>query len=364
MKVQQLVLRNFRNYDLLELTPDAGVNVLLGNNAQGKTNIIEAIYYSALGRSHRTSSDEEMIRWDTDGGAIQVLFSRMAVEQELRVQFTKDKGKSCFHNGHKIKPKEMVGMFNAVLFAPEDLMLVKGAPVLRRRFLDGEISQASPYYYQQLLGYNRILGQRNNLLKKIRERKATEDMLDLWDPQLAKAAAAIVVKRLEAVKKLAMLANLMHRKITANQENLQLQYQVAGMEETDLSAEAYEKALVAGRRQDTFRGSTSVGPHRDDLVMLVNNVVLRAYGSQGQQRTGALSLKLAELEYIKSETGEYPVLLLDDVMSELDERRREHLVAFIRERIQTFISATDAAYFPNNFTSCYYQVVQGRVEKR
>ncbi|WP_346355092.1 DNA replication/repair protein RecF [Azotosporobacter soli] len=363
MKVQQLILRNFRNYDVLELSPAAGINILLGNNAQGKTNIIEALYYSALGRSHRTSSDEEMIRWEQDGGAIQVLFSRMGVEQELRIQFLPSKGKSCFHNGHKIKAKDIVGMFNAVLFAPEDLMLVKGAPVLRRRFLDGEISQASPYYYQQLLSYNRILGQRNHLLKKIRERKAKEELLDSWDPQLAKAAASIVGKRLEAVKKLAMLANLMHRKITANQENLQVQYQLSGIGEGDLSPAAYEKALLEGRRQDVFRGSTGVGPHRDDLTLLVNNVALRSFGSQGQQRTGALSLKLAELEYIKSETGEYPVLLLDDVMSELDESRREHLLAFIKDRIQTFISATDEAYFPKNFNSCYYQVVQGRVTK-
>lgn len=364
MKVRELILRDFRNYDLLELTPSEGVNILLGNNAQGKTNIIEALFYSALGRSHRTSSDEELIRWNAPGGAIQVLFSRMEVDQELRLQFTPGKSRQSFHNGHKIRPKEVVGLFNAVLFAPEDLMIVKGAPQLRRRFLDGEISQANPYYYQQLLTYNRILGQRNNLLKKIRERKAEEDMLELWDPQLAKAAATIVVKRREALKKLAMLANLMHRKITASQENLQLEYQLSGLEGETPSAEEYLQALCEGRRQDIFRGSTGIGPHRDDLNMFVNKISLRSFGSQGQQRTGALSLKLAELEYIKSETGEYPVLLLDDVMSELDEKRREHLLSFIRERIQTFISATDEAYFPKKFTNSYYHVREGRVTRK
>ena len=364
MKVRELILRNFRNYELLELTPSEGVNILIGNNAQGKTNIIEALYYSALGRSHRTTADEELIRWNASGGAIQVLFSRMDVDQELRLQFLPGKSKACFHNGHKIRAKEVVGLFNAVLFAPEDLMIVKGSPQLRRRFIDGEISQANPYYYQQLLTYNRILSQRNNLLKKIRERKATEEMLELWDPQLAKAAEVIVAKRREALKKLAMLANLMHRKITNNQENLQLEYQLSGIDGEVPKAEDYLTVFQESRRQDILRGSTGVGPHRDDLNFFVNKISLRSFGSQGQQRTGALSLKLAELEYIKSETGEYPVLLLDDVMSELDENRREHLLAFIRERIQTFISATDKAYFPSKIINSYYQVKEGKVTKQ
>ena len=234
---------------------------------------------------------------------------------------------------------------------------------MRRRFLDIEISQVSPIYYQHLLKYNRIVAQRNTLLKKIRENKEQPDMLDEWDEQLAIVGSQIVKKRLIAIKKLAMLANLMHRKITDNKENLTVIYHKHGIDETviDNLAEEYKSKLVESRKNDIWRGSTSVGPHRDDLILSVNGINLRTYGSQGQQRTGVLALKLAELEFIKSETGEYPFLLLDDVMSELDASRREHLIAFIQDRIQTFITATEEKYFPNNKFGKFYQVINGTI---
>lgn len=362
MKLHQLTLRNFRNYAELTLDVTHNLNIFVGQNAQGKTNIVEAIYYGAMGRSHRSHNDSELIRWQQEQAAIQLTFSRLSVEHQLSFRFHTHKSKEIIANSHPIKPRELMGLLNVVLFSPEDLLLVKGMPALRRRFLDTELSQASPAYYQLLLKYNRIVTQRNNLLKKIRERRESAEMLEAWDAQLAVAAAKLVEKRQVAVKKLAMLANLMHRKITANQENLVVGYEVAqGETDSEFPVEWYQEKLASSRQDDIWRGSTSVGPHRDDLVLKVNQINLRTFGSQGQQRTGVLALKLAELEFIKSETGEYPLLLLDDVMSELDASRREHLLAFIKDRIQTFITATEEQYFPDWKFGRYYRVQAGAI---
>ena len=363
MKVNKIILRNIRNYVNLSLDFTQGINIFVGQNAQGKTNILESIYYGAMGRSHRTNVDAELIRWQQESGSITIFFSRMNIENSLILKISNNQKKEIISNNYAIKNRELIGLLNVVLFSPEDLMLIKGMPAMRRRFLDIEISQANPTYYQQLLKYNRIVTQRNNLLKKIREHKDRPDMLDAWDEQLAVAASKIVYKRQEAVKKLAMLANLMHRKITASKENLTLSYQKHEINSNDIEnlAKEYKSKLTEFRQNDIWRGSTSIGPHKDDLILTVNGVNLRTFGSQGQQRTGVLSLKLAELEFIKSETGEYPILLLDDVMSELDAVRREHLLAFIKDRVQTVITATEEKYFPDWEFGKYYHVENGTI---
>ncbi len=364
MKVDSLKLYNFRNYKELLLTFTHNINVFLGANAQGKTNILEAIYFGAMGRSHRTRVENETICWQHQQGSIKIMFSRAGVENSLSFKLILNQNKEILFNGHAIKQRELIGCLNVVMFSPEDLMLIKGAPAGRRKFLDSEISQASPAYYRQLLNYNRILSQRNTLLKKIRERKAKPELLEEWDVQLAAASAVIVEKRLMAVKKLAMLANLMHRKITNNRENLAVSYFRHGSTNSDeLSSEWYKKKLCTLRQEDIGRGSTSIGPHRDDIIFAVNGMNLRNFGSQGQQRTGVLATKLAELEFLKSETGEYPVLLLDDVMSELDAQRREQLLSFIKDRIQTFITATEPKYFSDKKLGKYYTVDSGTVDE-
>jgi len=363
MKVNKIILKNFRNYVNLTLNFTHSINIFIGENAQGKTNILEAIYYAAMGHSHRTNTDNELIRWQQDSASINIFFSRLNVENSLLFKFNTQQKKEIITNNFPIKPKELVGLLNIVLFSPEDLMLIKGMPNMRRRFLDMEISQVSPTYYQQLLKYNRIVSQRNTLLKKIREQKEKPEMLDAWDEQLALIGSKIVQKREITIKKIAMLANLMHRKITDNKENLTVVYHKHDIDikNIDNLAEEYSSKLLKLRQNDIWRGSTSVGPHRDDLILSVNGINLRTFGSQGQQRTGVLALKLAELEFIKSETGEYPVLLLDDVMSELDASRREHLIAFIQDRIQTFITATEKKYFPDNNFGKFHKVVNGTV---
>ena len=370
MKAKSLQLKNFRNYSELELSLSPNINVLLGENAQGKTNIAEALYYAAMGRSHRTTTDSDLIAWDASEARLHLLFERLDVDNTLEFQFQRGKRRIMRKNSEIIKTRELLGTFNAVLFSPEDLFLIKGAPSERRRFLDSELSQASSAYGHELMQYARILMQRNNLLKKIKERRAKKDMLLLWDGQLAESAARIVEKRFLAVKKLNMLANLMQRRISAGKENLSLSYELYGCAEEPPCVTSglipwYSKKLEESRELDILRGSTSVGPQRDDILLKVNGINLRSFGSQGQQRTGVLALKLSELEFLRSETGEYPILLLDDVMSELDRTRRERLMEFIRkERIQTLITATDEAYLPMKITGNIFYIVSGKVSKK
>ncbi len=367
MLVRGLTLRNYRNYRDLSIDFCDNINIFLGKNAQGKTNIIESVYYSAFGRSHRTNNDSDLIFWNEPGGIIELLFDRIGIEHIIKFEFRRGKRRSILWNGSPIKRSELIGKLNVVLFSPEDLFLIKGAPAERRRFLDREISQASPAYCHDLIAYTHIVSQRNALLKKIREQSASVEMLELWDGQMAEYAYRIATKRLEAVKKLSMLSKSMQKRISSDAEDLSISYMISSMEENmtkDLLS-WYNEKIAALRNSDISRGSTGIGPHHDDLVISVNGVALRSFGSQGQQRTGALALKLSELEFLHMETGEYPILLLDDVMSELDGTRRHQLLDFIRqERIQTLVTATDEALFPRSREDTVYDVSAGIIRKR
>ena len=369
MQITELTLRSYRSYETLHLAFDPGVQIFLGANAQGKTNIIEALYYAAFGRSHRTSSDAELIRVGADGAHIGLSFRRHDVPGELSFTFARGARRRITYAGESLRQRALVGLLPMVLFSPEDLFLVKGAPALRRRYLDAELSQASPAYYGELLRYTRILKQRNAVLKDIRERLAAPDDLPPWDAQLAKSAAYIVTRRIAAVAQLGALSARVQAVLAAGEE-LALAYEIAGAGAEDFAEDDmtealhvwYNKMLCEGRARDIARAATGVGPHLDDLVLRVGGMSLRSYGSQGQQRTGALALKLAELFYLQENIGEAPILLLDDVMSELDADRRRALLDFIRhEHIQTFITATDAAYFPAERMGTYRYVEAGTV---
>ena len=369
MQITELTLRSYRSYETLHLAFDPGVQIFLGANAQGKTNIIEALYYAAFGRSHRTSSDAELIRVGADGAYIGLSFRRHDVPSELSFTFARGARRRITYAGESLRQRDLVGILPMVLFSPEDLFLVKGAPALRRRYLDAELSQASPAYYGELLRYTRILKQRNAVLKDIRERLAAPDDLPPWDAQLAKSAAYIVTRRIAAVAQLGALSARVQAVLAAGEE-LALAYEIAGAGAEDFAEDDmteslhvwYNKMLCEGRARDIARAATGVGPHLDDLVLRVGGMSLRSYGSQGQQRTGALALKLAELFYLQENIGEAPILLLDDVMSELDADRRRALLDFIRhEHIQTFITATDAAYFPAERMGTYRYVEAGTV---
>ena len=369
MQITELTLRSYRSYETLHLAFDPGVQIFLGANAQGKTNIIEALYYAAFGRSHRTSSDAELIRVGADGAHIGLSFRRHDVPGELSFTFARGARRRITYAGESLRQRDLVGILPMVLFSPEDLFLVKGAPALRRRYLDAELSQASPAYYGELLRYTRILKQRNAVLKDIRERLAAPEELPPWDAQLARSAAYIVTRRIAAVAQLGALSARVQAVLAAGEE-LALAYEIAGAGAEDFAEDDmteslhvwYNKMLCEGRARDIARAATGVGPHLDDLVLRVGGMSLRSYGSQGQQRTGALALKLAELFYLQENIGEAPILLLDDVMSELDADRRRALLDFIRhEHIQTFITATDAAYFPAERMGTYRYVEAGTV---
>ncbi|MFD2170648.1 DNA replication/repair protein RecF [Tumebacillus lipolyticus] len=342
MWIKRLELRNFRNYDSLQLFDlSPRVNILVGQNAQGKTNVVEAMLLLSVGKSHRTNKDAEMIRFEADFATLQAVIERQ--ERAYRLDLTLlPKGKKSAVNGvEKRKMSDFVGHLNVVLFAPEDLQLIKGGPQQRRRFLDVEIGQVSPQYLYNLTQYQKVLLQRNSLLKEIGQRKVGEEMLMIWDDQLAVYGSKVIRKRLEFVERLEGFAKEIHMRISGGKEALSFHYQNS-LDCSDLTRmeEIYREELTAKRKVDILRGSTSVGPHRDDLEVRIDERKVQTFGSQGQQRTASLSMKLAEIELIKAEVGEYPVLLLDDVLSELDEERQLHLVKSMGEKVQTIVTTT------------------------
>lgn len=361
MFAAEISLTDWRNLSSIKFQPDSAINIFLGQNAQGKTNILEAINYASLLRS-RAGKESELIHWGKAVALIRIKFFKAGVSHELAIEISQDKRRRILLDANPIRPRELVGKLNSVFFSPEDLFMFKGSPMTRRKFLDAQISQASPVYFMDLLRYNKIIEQRNVLLKKIRDEYTNPNELDLWDTQLAAAADRVLSKRLSSVRTLNQLAQDIHENISAHKETLSVAYEMRGLDSESDIAESFFKLLRLKRDDDIRNGSTSRGPHGDDLKFLINGKELKLYGSQGQLRTAALSLKLSELQFLKSETGEYPLLLLDDVMSELDAERRELLLGFLsREKIQTLITATDRAYFPSKSFGKFFSVKAGSV---
>ena len=345
MYLRNLTLAHYRNYESLSLTFEGPIHLFIGNNAQGKTNVLESIYVLALAKSHRTARDKELIGWNAEYATIRSEVERRYGSVRLEIQLT-GKGKRAKVNGiEQARLSEYIGALNVVMFAPEDLAIVKGAPAQRRRFIDMEIGQVSPTYLHYLGNYNRVLAQRNQLLKDIAAKKSHSlEMLAIWNTQLADLAVKLLRKRFEFMRKLEAWAKEIHAGITDGKEVLSVHYEnstpVTPEMEPHQAQEALLAALEEGFEREKMRGSTLIGPHRDDFSLRINGMDVQTYGSQGQQRTSALSLKLAEIELIKEEVGEYPVLLLDDVLSELDEHRQTLLLETIQDKVQTFVSTT------------------------
>lgn len=361
MYATEIFLKDWRNLVEINFQPEAAINIFLGQNAQGKTNILEAINYASLLRS-RAGKESELIHWGKAVAVVRIKFFKAGVSHVLAIEISQDKRRRILLDANPIRPRELIGKLNSVFFSPEDLFMFKGSPMMRRKFLDAQISQASPVYFLDLLRYNKIIEQRNVLLKKIRDDDAKANELDLWDTQLAFAAERVLSKRLSSVQTLNRLAQSIHKKISSGKENLSITYDMRGLDSESDIAENFFKLLRAKRDDDVRNGSTSKGPHRDDLKFFINGRELKLFGSQGQLRTAALSLKLSELQFLKAETGEYPLLLLDDVMSELDVERRELLLEFLDcEQIQTLITATDRAYFPSRRLGKFFLVKAGSV---
>lgn len=362
MYIQSLELSNFRNYNDLNIEFDKGTNILYGNNAQGKTNILESIYLAATTKSHRASKDKEIIKFDCDEAHIKVIINKNDVPVRIDMHLKKNKTKGIAINGIPIrKASELFGILNVVFFSPEDLNIIKSGPSERRRFIDLELCQLDKVYVHNLVNYNKIINQRNKLLKDIgfgNERELI-DTLDIWDMQLADYGAKIITRRNSFISEINEIIYGIHKSITDGKEELNVKY-----EPNIIGNNLYDE-LINCRERDFKLKSTTVGPHRDDISFLIGNIDIRKYGSQGQQRTAALSLKLSEIELVKSLINDLPVLLLDDVLSELDSGRQKHLLKSI-DNVQTIITCTGLDEFiENRFNiDTIYQVVNGTVEKK
>lgn len=340
MKINKISLTNFRNYNnqSVELSPN--LNIVLGKNAQGKTNLLESVFLCAIGRSPRTTKDKDLIKWDCTFAKVQLDIEKKVGKHQIELYLFKNQNKAIKINQIGIKKiGQLLGTLNAIYFSPDELKLIKESPEERRKFIDIHLCQFDRNYFYDLSKYNEVLGQRNKLLKTPNP-DVLRETISIWNEQLAIAGSKIIFSRLAFIEKLKIHANTIHSNLTSGEENLTLSYQgYVADTENDLKLlllKKYDETL----EKDMRLGFTSVGPHRDDIKIESNGIDLRSFGSQGQQRTGALSLKLAELEVFKDNIGEYPVLLLDDVLSELDITRQTKLLEFV-SNIQTIITCTD-----------------------
>lgn len=357
MIIESIELKNYRNYDKLHMDFSHGTNILYGDNAQGKTNILEAIYVCATTKSHRGSKDKEIIQFDRDESHIKLNVRKRDVPYRIDMHLKKNRAKGVAVNGVPIKKaSELFGIVNVVFFSPEDLNLIKNGPAERRRFIDLELCQLNKLYVHSLVQYNKIVTQRNKLLKDIMFRPDYEETLDIWDMQLIQYGREVIRCRDAFVSQLNDLVGPIHRQLSGEKESLHISY------EPNVTVDMFEDTLRKSRPSDLKQRTTLTGPHRDDLSFIINDIDIRRYGSQGQQRTAALSLKLAEIELVKKTVNDYPILLLDDVLSELDGSRQNHLLSGINH-IQTMITCTGLEDFVNNRFRIdkIFKVVSGEV---
>ena len=345
MWLKNLQIQYFRNYKLTEIDFHPGLNIFLGENAQGKTNILEAIYFLALTRSHRTRSDKDLIYFSNDSLKISGQLAKEAGNISLEIDLT-PKGRTTKVNHLKqSKLSDYVGNMNVVLFAPEDLQLIKGTPALRRKFIDIELGQIKPIYLSDLSQYHHVLKQRNAYLKAAP--KIDETFLTVLDDQLVEFGCRVIQHRTEFLKKLEHFGQQKHLELSSNLENLTIKYcSSVPLSDSNKLKESFQIALKQSRSRDLFKKNTGVGPHRDDIAFYINDMNAN-FGSQGQHRSVVLSLKLAEIELMETVTKEKPILLLDDVMSELDNNRQLNLLESISQNIQTFITTTTLEHLQN-----------------
>ena len=357
MYIKSLELKNYRNYQNLQLDFDKGTNIFYGDNAQGKTNILESVYLCGTTKSHRGSKDKEIIRFGEEESHIRMMIRKDEFSYKIDMHLRKNKAKGVAINGLPIKKaRELFGIVNLVFFSPEDLNIIKNGPGERRRFMDLELCQLDQIYLTDLAGYNHIVNQRNRLLKDLYMNPSLKETLDIWDMQMLQYGIKIINKRKEFVRDLNQVIQDIHHNLTGGIEHLEVVY------EPSTEAEDFENVLKKNRERDIRMKMTSAGPHRDDLSLVVNGIDIRKYGSQGQQRTAALSLKLSEIYLVKEKIKDTPILLLDDVLSELDSNRQTYLLDCIHD-IQTLITCTGLDDFVSNqfHINKVFRVIKGEV---
>ena len=358
MIIKSLELADFRNYETLNISFNEGTNILYGDNAQGKTNSLEAIYVSSTTKSHKGSKDKEIINFNKEEAHIRTYLEKESVEYRVDMHLRKSKSKGIAIDGQKIKKAaQLLGLLNVVFFSPEDLSIIKNGPAERRRFADMELCQLDSFYLYNLNHYNKIMAQRNKLLKDIYFNPGLRETLNIWDSQLISFGSKIIERRELFTKQLCEIINDIHKKLSGEKEDLLIKY------EPDVEMKDFEEKMKENQERDVHLKITSTGPHRDDFSFIVNGIDIRKFGSQGQQRTAALSLKLSEIELVKKMTKDTPVLLLDDVLSELDSNRQNYLLNNIGD-IQTIITCTGLDEFINNRFKInkIFKVTGGKVE--
>lgn len=342
MIIKSIELTNFRNYDSLSLEFDKGTNILYGDNAQGKTNVLEAIYLSSITKSHKGSKDQDIIKFGENEAHLRTYIEKDNDTYKVDMHLRKSGSKIIAVNGQKLKKAAgLLGLLNVVFFSPEDLSIIKNGPSERRRFIDMELCQLDSFYLYNLNNYNKIVNQRNKLLKDIYTNYSLKDTLDIWDSQLISYGSKIIERRIAFINQLNEIIYDIHKKLSGEKEEILIKY------EPNVLIEDFERKLKQNQEKDIKLKMTTVGPHRDDICIDVNGIDIRKFGSQGQQRTAALSLKLSEIELVKKITKDTPVLLLDDVLSELDSNRHKYLLDSIGN-IQTIITCTGLDDFVND----------------
>ncbi|MCR5402681.1 MAG: DNA replication/repair protein RecF [Butyrivibrio sp.] len=368
MIIKSLELADFRNYDNLKIDFSSGTNILYGDNAQGKTNILEAIFLSATTKSHRGSKDKDIIGFGKDEAHIRSILDKDGAEYRIDMHLRKSRSKGIAIDGQKIrKASDLIGRLNVVFFSPEDLGIIKNGPSERRRFMDMELSQLDLIYLNSLSKYNKLVIERNKVLKDLFEHPENSVLLDVQDKQLCEYGSVIIKAREKFIRELNEIICPIHEKLTGGKELLSIYY------EPNTGYEDFEKKISAARTKDTYAKQTTVGPHKDDFSFIVRKtdsgkdsegIDIRKFGSQGQQRTASLSLKLSEIEIVKKSKKENPVLLLDDVLSELDSNRQNYLLNSIGD-IQTIITCTGLDEFVNNRFEIdkLFKVTEGTVER-
>ena len=358
MFIESIELLNYRNYKQLHMDFHSGTNVLYGDNAQGKTNILEAVYVCSTTKSHKGSKDKEIVRFGEEESHIKMTVRRDGIPYRIDMHLKKNRTKGVAVNGVPIKKaSELFGIVNVIFFSPEDLNIIKNGPAERRRFLDLELCQLNKVYVYDLVQYNRVVVQRNKLLKEMDSDPSLKETLNIWDSQLVRFGSELIRLRTRFVDELNELIREIHFHLSGEREELEIRY------EPIVTRETFEAELSRHRNQELRQRLTLTGPHRDDLNFIVNGADIRKFGSQGQQRTAALSLKLSEIELVKRTVKDYPVLLLDDVLSELDGKRQEHLLSEI-SHIQTLITCTGLDEFVNSRFQMdkIFKIVEGTVE--
>ena len=355
MWIKKIKIYNFRNYKNEEINLEKNINIFYGKNAQGKTNIIEAIYLCGLGKSFRTNKDKEMIKLNENKSYVEVEYEKSDRDGKIKIEL--ENKKNIYLNNIKLKKlSELLGNLNVVIFTPDDINILKGGPENRRRFLNIMISQLRPNYLNVLNLYKKTIEERNNYLRLIKEENKSEELLDIWDEKLAEYAEKIVNYRKEFINKISNKIVDIHKNITNNNEKIKIEYL------TDCEKkEKYLNLLKQRRKLDIIKGFTTKGIHRDDFVIYINGNQVNVYGSQGQNRTVMLSLKLSELQIIYDEIGEYPILLLDDFMSELDKERRKNFLENIKNN-QVIITCTEKLNL-ENLNYLEYNVSDGKIIK-